>query len=108
MIDIFDRLPRPPGLSGLARPDATILVILLSVTASAGAFAIIGLEAAVCTLATALALSSRLPGMWAVVSPAVTILVILLSAAASIGALAVIDLQAAVCTFASALAPVSC
>jgi hypothetical protein len=108
MVDISDRFSRFAGLSARVRPDATILVILLSVVASLGAFAIIGFEAAVCTLATALALSTRLAGPSTVVSPAVMILVILLSVAASIGAFAVIDLKAAVCTFASAQAPLSC
>ena len=108
MADTSDRLSRLAGLSAVVRPDAAILVIVLSVAASLAAFAVISLKAAVCALATALALSSRLAGLSALVRPAVTILVIMLSVAASIGAFAVINLQAAVCTFATTLAPVSC
>jgi hypothetical protein len=96
------------GLSAPARSEVTVLAILFSVAASVGALAIISFEAAVCTLATALALTARMAGLSALVSPAVTILVILLSVAALVGSFLVINLGAAVCTFASALAPLSC
>jgi hypothetical protein len=108
MVNTSDQLSRLAGLSAFVRPDVTILVILSAVAAAVGAFAVIGPEAAVCTFAAALALSSRLAGPLALASPTVTILVILLAVAASIGAFAVISLEAAVCTFATALAPVSC
>jgi hypothetical protein len=70
--------------------------------------AFIGLPAAACTFATALALFSRLASSSALLPPAMTILVILLSVAASLAAFAVIGFGVAACTFASALALAGC
>jgi hypothetical protein len=54
-MDTSDPSSRQAALSTVVRPATTILVILLAVGAAIGAFAVISLETAVCTFATALA-----------------------------------------------------